>query len=199
MPYNPGHEPEMMMNMEEMKQKLYEYLDEICTYLSANAHWNLKAANGSRRIAVRGFGRWHDNEAKCDFHELEHLEKIVGDKLGYTPKVNMEMVSKAEMYEMRDMNAFQNHFKLWMDAQKELSECLTHAIKKARYVDMQIYDKLCCLASKTQNEKMRVKMAYDSLAFAGWNPHDISVKSKWIHDYFENKHKDGEDINFNLG
>lgn len=187
------------MGREETKKHLYAFLDDICTYLSSGAHWNLRAANASRKLAVRGFGRWHDCEAKQDFCELMHLEKIVGDKLGHMPTVDMQMVNKAEMYDMANMNDFKAHFKMWIDMEEELAECLAHAIAKARTVDMQIYEKLCCMADKAQNEAMRVRMAYDSLDFAGWNPHDISVKSKWIHQYFEAEHKDGEDVNINLG
>lgn len=187
------------MSHEESMKHLRKHLDDIFTYLSAGSHWHMKAANASRKLCVRGLGRWHDAKAKSDFCELECIEKIVGDKLGHMPHIDMQMVVKAEAFDMNNMNDFKTHFKMWMDMEEELSECLSHAIHKARTIDMQIYEKLCCLADKSQNEKMRVRMAYDSLDFAGWNPHDISVKSKWIHEYFEREHKDGEDVNINLG
>lgn len=193
---NPGHDE---MSRDEKLQHLYEYLDEIATYLYAGAHWHTKAANYSRKNLIRGFGRWHDQEAKGDFCALQKLEKIVYDKLGYMPHVDMEMVSKAETYTMNDMGAFKAHFDLWERNESELIECLNHAIHKARTIDIQLYKELMCLEKEVQDERMRAKMAKDSLSFGGWNPHDISVKSKWIHEYFENDHEDGGEININLG
>lgn len=193
---NPGYEE---MSREEMLKHLYEYIDEIATYLYAGAHWHLRAANFSRKNLVRGFGRWHDCEAKGDFCELEKLEKVVGDKLGYMPHVDMQMVTKAESYTMNDMNAFKAHFDIWEHNETELIECLNHAIHKSRTIDIQIYQALMCLEREVQDERMRACMAKDSLAFGGWSGHDISVKSKWIHEYFEKEHHDGEDININLG
>ena len=78
-------------------------------------------------------------------------------------------------------------------------QCLNQAIHKSRTVDIQIYNELICLQKEVQDEKMRARMAHDSLEFAGWNPHDISVKSMLIHKYFEHEHKDGGEININLG
>lgn len=193
---NPGQGE---MSREETLKHLYTHLDDIITYLYAGAHWHLRAANFSRKNLVRGFGRWHDCEAKGDFCEIEKLEKIVQDKLGYMPRVDMQVVSKAEAYTMPDMNAFKAHFDLWEHNESELIECLNHAIHKSRTVDIQIYKCLICLAEEVQDEKMRACMVRDSLAFGGWMPHDISVKSMVIHKYFEHEHKDGEDININLG
>lgn len=193
---NPGRGE---MSYEENRTKLYSKLDEICTYLYRGVHWNAKAANACRKIAIRGLGRYHDHDAKYDFCELQCLEKIVGDKLMYMPKVDMQVVTQAEMYDMANLNDFKAHFKMWMDMEDELDECLIHAIEKARVVDMQIYEKLCCMSAHAQNNCMRIRMIYDSLDFAAWQPHDISVKSMIIHKYFEHEHKDGEEINVNLG
>lgn len=192
---NPGHE----MSHDEAKKHLFMHLDDICTYLYCGTHWHLKAANACRKVLVRGFGRWHDCEAKGDFCQLERLEKVMQDKLGYMPHIDMEMVSKAEMYTMNTMEDFKNHFKLWERNEMELIECLNQAIHASRTIDIQTYKELMCLTDEVQDEKMRASMVKDSLAFGGWNGHDISVKSKWIHEYFEHQHKDGEDININLG
>jgi hypothetical protein len=127
------------------------------------------------------------------------LEKIVGDKTGYMPHVDMAIVAQAEAYEMRDADAFKAHFEVWRKRESELVDCLNRAIHAARTVDVQMYKELMCLADEVQNEIMRACMAKDSLAFGGWNPHDISIKSMIIHKYFEEEHKDGGDININLG
>lgn len=199
MPYDMRNPDHGEMGREETLKYLYEYLDEIATYLYAGTHWHMRAANYSRKNLIRGFGRWHDCEAKGDFCALQKLEKVVNDKLGYMPHIDMEAVSKAEAYAMDDPNAFKMHFDIWEHNESELIECLNHAIHKSRAIDIQIYKELMCLEKEVQDEKMRARMAKDSLAFGGWNGHDISVKSKWIHEYFEHEHKDGEDININLG
>lgn len=193
---NPMHEE---MSHEDKLNHLYKYLNDIATYLYAGTHWHMKAANGSRKNLIRGFGRWHDCEAKGDFCALQKLEKVVQDKLGYTPMVDMETVAKAEAYTMNDSNTFKMHFDIWDKNETELIECLNHAIHKSRTIDIQIYKELMCLEKEVQDERMRAKMAKDSLAFGGWSGHDISVKSKWIHEYFEKDHEDGGEININLG
>lgn len=192
---NPGHD----MSHEEMKKALHDELDHICSYLSAGACWHLRAANACRKMLIRGMGRWHDCEAKGDFCSLEKLLKIIQDKLGYNPKIDMEMAAKAEMYTMNNMEDFKNHFRLWDSNESELIECLNHAIHLSRTIDIQIYKELMCQTKEVQDERMRARMAKDSFAFVSWNPHDISVKSMMIHKYFEHEHKDGSEININLG
>jgi hypothetical protein len=174
-------------------------LDEIATYLYAGVHWHMRAANYSRKNLIRGFGRWHDQEAKGDFCTLIKFEKVVSDKLGHIPAVNMEMVDMAEAYVMSSNQDFKAHFKTWENRERDFSDCLNEAIREARGVDIQIYNELICLQKEVQDEIMRARMARDSLDFGGWNPHDISVKSKWIHEYFEHTHQDGGEININLG
>ena len=203
MPYdnrsNPQTEKHRHMSHEENMKNLHKYLDEIATYLYAGAHWHLRAANYSRKNKIRGFGRWHDCEAKGDFCALMKLEKIVNDKLGYMPLVDMADVAKAEAYEMPDANSFRMHFDIWEHNEKELVECLNHAIHAVRAADIQIYKELLRLAEEVQDEIMRSQMAKDSLTFGGWNPHDISIKSMLIHKYFEEEHSEGSEININLG
>ena len=185
-------------HMNDMSE-FYALIDKIATYLYAGAHWHLRAANYSRRNLIRGFGRWHDCEAKGDFCALVKLEKVINDKLGYMPAVDMHLVSSAEAYIMNDANAFRVHFDLWEKNETELVDCLNRAIHEARTIDIQIYKELMCLAEEVQNEIMRAGMAKDSLAFGGWNPHDISIKSMLIHKYFEEEHSEGNEININLG
>lgn len=196
-PHN-THEYGHMLHGDSEKE-LYTCLDDICTYLYCGMHWHIKAANASRKILVRGFGRWHDCEAKGDFCCLKKLKKIVQDKLGYDPKVDMQMVSKAEAYTMNNLEDFKNHFRIWENNEMELIGCLNKAIHASRTIDIQIYKELMCLAKEVQDEKMRACMVKDSLAFGGWNTHDISIKSMIIHKYFEHEHEDGGEININLG
>lgn len=198
----PGAE-KTMIDGEHTKEEyfvwLQKHLDEICTNLYCGAHWHLKAANASRRLHIRGLGRWHDCEAKGDFCSIERLEKIVGDKLDYSPHVDMQIVMQAEAFEMHSMEEFKKHFDIWEGNESELIDYINCAIHASRMIDIQIYKFLICLADEVQNERMRACMVKESFAFGGWSTHDISVKSKWIHEYFEKEHHDGEDINFNLG
>ncbi|MCL2776052.1 MAG: hypothetical protein FWD71_22320 [Oscillospiraceae bacterium] len=191
---NPGHgDKEAKLN------ELCEELDDIASYLYRGVHWHTKAANYSRENLIRGFGRWHDAEAKGDFCALQNLEKIAGDKLGHIMTVDMAMVSKAESYVMPDINAFKAHFDIWERNEKEFIDCLNEAIELSRCIDIQIYQELICMAKEVQDEIMRACMAKNSLAFGGWSAHDISMKSMIIHKYFETEHKDGGEININLG
>jgi hypothetical protein len=199
MPYDNTVEKHNNMNQNDLLKELYKHLDHIWTYLYSGAHWHMKAANFSRMNMVRGLGRWHDCEAKGDFCTILRMGKIINDKLGYMPMVDMQMVSKAESYTMPDANAFKAHFDIWENNEMELIRCINAAIDVSGKIDIQIYKELICLADEVQNEIMRVCMARDSFAFGGWNPHDISVKSMLIHKYFEHEHKEGEDININLG
>jgi hypothetical protein len=186
-------------NRDDYIKELCTCADEIATYLYAGTHWHMKAANYSRMNCIRGFGRLHDCQSKEDFCDLLKLEKIFIDKLGHIAQVNMETVTKAEAYTMPNADAFKAHFDVWINNESDFSECLNRAIHISRSVDMQIYKELACLAERVQNEIMRARMIKDSFSFGGWNPHDISVKSKWIHEYFEHHHEDGAGINVNLG
>ena len=194
---NPGHEE---MNHEEKKKELCMELDRICTYLFAGCLWHLRAANASRKIHVRGPGRWHDDgEAAGDFCSLKGLLKMSRDRLKYDPRIDMAMVAKAEPYTMNNLDDFKAHFPMWKKNEAELIECLDRAIHLSRTINAEIYEKLMCLIKEVQGECTQIEMAEDSFIFGGYMPHDVSVKSKWMHEYMEHEHKDGDDINFNLG
>jgi len=80
-----------------------------------------------------------------------------------------------------------------------LIEKLNIAISEARLINIEIYEKLCHIQKMAQNEAFRVDLVINNLAFAGFNGHDITVKSKWLHKYFEHCHKLGDVIDFNIG
>lgn len=185
---NPGHEGNDF-NM---------LMDEITTYLWEGEAWHEKAANETRKISIRGVGRWHEAEGCYDAKERVCLEKLFRDKLGYAPMVDMASVDKAYKYTMTGPQDFKNHFQIWIDREKKFIECLDAAIAQAGMVDMELYKKLCCLVDEVQNEAMRAKMVHDRLELSGWNGHDIGVVSKWLHEYFE-KEYDGGKIDFNIG
>lgn len=178
--------------------ELYMALNEICTCMSEGEIWHRKSANECRRMAVRGWGRWHDAESCGDKRIHDKLDKILMDKLMFTPEIDNKMVERANNYMISNMGEFKSHHKHWVDREESLIMALNIAIRKAGSVDMELYQELCCIIKEVQNEVMRVKMTYARLDMGGWTGQDIGVCSKWIHDYFD-KEYDGEDINFNIG
>lgn len=184
--------------MYDEHKDIHELLDEITTYLWVGEAWHEKAANENRKIAIRGVARWHEAEGMCDAKERVCLEKLVRDKLGYAPMVDMSMVDKAYKYTLNNPQEFKSHFTMWIDREKKFIECLNAAISMAGAVDMELYKKLCGMVDEVQNEAMRVKMVHDRLELAGWNGHDIGVCSMILHKYFECEY-DGGMIDFNLG
>lgn len=184
------------MDYSEKKYSSFEEcLNEIGTYLVAGEMWHERSANESRKMAVRGWGRWHDAESCGDKKIYSCLSKIVMDKLGHHITLNPEKINKAMMYSINDLKTHHND---WIDREEHLIKALNEAIEMSRKVDMQLYKKLCEIIDEVQNEKMRVKMILSNLNLTNWNGHDVSVKSKWLHDYFE-KDYDGKCIDFNIG
>lgn len=197
MPYemNPGND----MPHEDAKHALGLELDHICSYLAMGEMWHRKAANECRKLALRGFGRWHEAESCGDADSLTCLSKLVMDKLMYAPKLDMQMVGKAESYSMNNIGDFKAHFSMWSENESELIECLNKAINLSRAMDIELYNKLCHITDEVQNEKMRIRLAHDRLNLGGWQGHDLGVVSMVMHSYFQNEHKQGSMIDLNLG
>jgi len=99
---------------------------------------------------------------------------------------------------MNDLRCFQAHFRLWAQRENELVHEITEAISPMRDINVAIYKALLELKEEVQNEIFRAEHAFNSFTLANWEGHDITVKSKWIHDYFE-KEYDGGCIDFNIG
>ena len=186
-------------NPGETNKELWEHLDDVCSYLSMGSHWHRRTANECRKLAGRGFGRWHEEEGLGDYTSLSELCKILMDKLDYAPAIDVSMLDAAEKFAMNSLNDFKAHFGLWQDSESKLVVCLNHAIHESRAVDIELYEYVCCVAREVQNERMRARMGYDRLELGGWNGHDIGVVNMVLHEYFEKHHKQGEMIDFNLG
>lgn len=187
------------MPHEKQNQELYDALDDICTYFVEGSAWHLTAANQCRKIAIRGMGRWHDCESEDDKKSLDGLLKMLGDRLQYNAKIAYQHVERAQEMEIRNLDDFIKHFHTWIDREKEFIEVLNFAVSKSGAVDMELYQYLCKVVKEVQNECMRARMVFDSFEFTNWQPHDISVKSKWIHDYMEYEYPKSGDLNFNIG
>jgi len=188
------------MSMAEKKNALRECIDDICTYIYSGVHYHQKAANCLRAMALRGFARMNEHLAKVEFEELQDLEKLSTDKLEHVPHVDMEKVVKAESWEMSDMNAFKAHFGEWMNREAMYADCINEAIHYARYVDVQIYGELVCLADRFQEEIFRARLLADRLTLGGWTGADIALVSQTIHEYYEHGEIDPKHpMDYNLG
>jgi len=188
------------MGMAEMKKELCYLMDDISTYLYEGTHFHQKAALCSLKLSIRGFGRLHSHMSKVDYCALQNLEKLSVDKLEHIPHIDMEKVSKAEMWEMLDMNAFKSHLHEWQRREGHYMECINEAIRYARKIDMQLYKELCCLADRVQNEIFRVRLLEDRLVLGGWMGQDIAWVSQTIHEFYENGEPGKHDVmDWNLG
>jgi len=178
---------------------LNDALNYICSYLNAGYTWHKRIANQCRKIHIRGWGRWHDCEADGDSDHLICLEKLLMDKLKYAPTIDMKRAEMASTAKLDNLNDFKDHHRTWKKHEQEGIAALNYAVNASRSVDIEVYYKMCALLDEAQKEVMRLEMAYDRLEFGGWMGHDIGVCSMIVHKYFELEHKDGHDINFNLG
>ena len=211
MPYNPNQpqgrgmpmqhdEEKHHMNMEEKKNHLRELLDDICTYLYSGVHYHQKAANCFRLLSCRGFGRLHEHMSKLEFCELQELEKLCVDKLWHLPHVDMGKVTKAEEWEIKDLNGLKPFFDDWMKRESIYEECINEAINYARKIDMEIYGKLVCIADRYQEEVFRAHLLKNRLALAGWSGADLALVNQIIHDYYEHGKIDPrKPMDYNLG
>jgi hypothetical protein len=180
----------------QQESSFHAHLNAICNFLEQGFCWHKRAANQCRKFGVRGWGRLHDLQSECDAKELVCFEKILFDKIWFCPTYKGGYIADVNINSMEDFKA---HHKQWLAREKEIVPAFNAAIHEARTVDIEIYKKLCSMLCKVQGEIMRVEMILKSLEFAGWNTHDVSVKSKWLHEQAEKGEVSGHDINANIG
>jgi len=171
-------------------------LDKIVSYLERGSHWHRQIANELRKpsLSLRGFGRWHECEAKGDYSSIVCIEKIVRDKLNYDPKIDVSMIDQANNYMVNSVEDFKASFELWISNEKALVECLNKAVNASRTVDIQLYKDLMCLTDEVQCEIMRAGMAKSRLDAANWGSHDLYICSMMLHKHFE----DSDSLDFTL-
>jgi len=180
------------------QQEFYSYLNSICNFLNFGFAFHKRLANQNRKFAVRGWGRVHDRQTHHDADKLICFEKILCDKLGWCPTYDYAKLSEVNSIKINSMESFKQHHVIWKQHEKSIVPTLNKAIHEARTVDIEIYQFLICLLDKVQKEIMRIDMICGSLEFAGWNTHDVSVKSKWLHEQ-EEKGEITHDVNANIG
>lgn len=184
--------------MQQEQEELYEILDHICTCLAEGTLWHMKSANECRKIALKGYGEWHSEESKTDNKTLDEFCEILQDKLDFSPNVNSSEIDKVNNYKISNLEEFREHHLKWIKKEENFVKAMNVAIDKARAIDMELYHKLCEMVDDVQSEISLVKYSYDSLAFAEWMGHDVSIKSKYLYDYFTKEHKKGMPINFRI-
>ena len=184
--------------MDYRHNDFHPLMDKVCTSLFEGEVWHGRSANECRKIAVRGFGRWHDSEAECDMKSRLCLEKLLRDRLGYATSVDTSVAAKPAAYSINGASGLKNHLEAWMRREEEFAETLSEAVRMAATVDICIYKELCCLAEEVQSEAMRVKMCGMRLDMAGWNGHDIGIVSMILHKHFE-EHPHDKYVNVNIG
>jgi len=181
-----------------MNQEFAALMNRICTELLAGEIYHSRAANEFRKIALRGFGRWAESEARGDMNSRVCLEKLLRDKLGFAPTVDTSSLSNEARVAFANISELPSILQKWIDREKEFSKILTQAMKMAAEIDVEIYRELIELTNEVQTEVFRVKLCGVRLELAGWNGHDLGIVSTILHEHFE-KHPDDKYVNVNLG
>lgn len=172
-------------------------MDCIASDLFHGAAWHGAAANAMRNIGLRGFGRLHEYNAAHDFTKRLELEKILCDRLGLTPEIDVADIGHALAVTLGGPAELKPHLEAWLNSEREFAALLTEAVAMAAGVDLCVYEKLTCILAAVQEEVMRVKMLKKRLELGGYSGHDMGVISMMIHEQMENHPELGMD--FNLG
>lgn len=183
---------------QKLDEQLYEVFDHICTCLAEGAMWHMKSANECRNIALKGYGEWHAEESRSDNKTYGEFYQILHDKINFTPNINVAEIDKVNDYKISSLDEFKEHHVKWIKKEESFVKAMNIAIDKVATVDMELYNTLCDMVEDVQGEISLVKYSYDSLAFAEWMGHDVSIKSKYLYDYFTKEHRRGRRINFRI-
>ena len=181
-----------------MNNEFSSLMNQICGALLEGEIWHGKAGNECRKIALRGFGRWHDSEARCDMETRLCLEKLLRDKLGYAPTPDVSGAVRSASMALSGVGELPAHLQSWQNREKAFAATLTKAMRMAAEIDIDIYKELIALTGEVQGEAMRVRLCGARLELAQWSSHDIGIVSMILHKHFE-EHPDDKYINVNLG
>ncbi|MCL2071564.1 MAG: hypothetical protein FWH07_04940 [Oscillospiraceae bacterium] len=173
-------------------------MDEICSELFIGEHYHERCANEFRKIGLRGFGRWCDCESKGDYCSRVALEKLLCDRLDYSPRINTAGIDKALTVQIGDLSALKSTLESWYNREADFITILNKAVELSRSVDISIYGALCELLEEVQTEKTRVKMLNKRLELKGYDGHDVGQVSKELHKYFE-ANPDDKTLDYNVG
>lgn len=180
-----------------MQEELKQTINQMATYLAEGEKWHSRTANQLRIMPnKRGYARIHDDQSIMDAGKLIHLNKMLRDYLKYTPIIDTNYVSKAELYTITTFEDFKKHFDTWMDREKIFKDITNRAISLIRDEDMTLYQEFCNMAKELKIEYMRAEWIKLSLLDCDWEKHHCAVVSKWLHEQAESN---PGDWNFNIG
>lgn len=183
----------------ELTAQVISNLNDVCSHLAVGSAWHKRAANEVRKFYItRGWGRWHEEEAECDDLALTCLTKILKDNVKFIPTLNTTSLAKAYNYTLADFEAFKKHHTDWIEREERFIVALQVTRAAVIDVNFELYEKICKMLPEVQNETMRVDWVHGSCTMTNWEPHDVKVTSRWLHEYFEHEYKGGK-IDFNIG
>ena len=180
-----------------MDRNFTELLDDVCTDLLIGELWHGRAADQYRKIALRGFARWAECEALGDAKCRIALSKLLIDKCGYSPIIDVSNLHDSISFEYDNVSQLRKLLETWMLREQDLAKRLTPVMKMASEYDIEIYRELMRLTDEVQQEAFRVKMVGMRLEGAQWDLHDIYVVNKHLHDWFESN-PDSKTLDFSV-
>ena len=110
-------------------------MDEICTTLTAGSLIHERSALYALKHGLRGFGRLHMYNAKCDFHAKLCLEKLLIDRLDHIPTLDAEALSRAAGYAF-GQTQLKESLQWYLAREEDFIELLKGAVKMAGDIDM---------------------------------------------------------------
>jgi hypothetical protein len=180
-------------------EKLHELLNKVSTELLVGTLWHGKVANECRKISIRGYGRMHEHEANHDFNSRLYIEKILRDKLQFSPMIDTQKLSTALSYSIENIDGFKQLHKDWIERERAFVEVLNELLPLTVKADLQLYKEVCELKDWVEHEIMCIKLLYDRFSATDFYHHDYMRISQDLHEYFENQIKQGEKPNWNIG
>lgn len=177
---------------------LKDIANSITTALLEGELWHEKSAQSCFMIGFRGFGRFHDCESKGDACTRKELSKYLVDNAGIIPVQDVNMVSRAMTYTIKDETMLRTHLESWLAREEGFIETLKSSIAAlSQDKEYTVYKMLCGYLAEVENEHLYVRMLADNLDYVQYSPHHVMIVSMKLHEYFE-KHYDGGRIDFTI-
>lgn len=189
---NTMYQKQPAMQNDPAKNQFKDILNQIITFLDEGHIWHMNAGASCRLEGLRGWGQWHEAEAKCDSCKRLELTKLISDvpALQCVPSTNTQTVAAAHGYTFPDVKtpddlkaAMKAHHEAWIEREKRFCSVIKDAIKLANTFDGNLYSTLLCLQKEVENEIFRVGIVARNLWVAGYEGHHLIVVSKWLHRF----------------
>lgn len=180
-------------------QELIKALNDICTFLMEGEEFHKKSASECRKLAINGWADWHTEECKTDKNALTVFMESLKVNSEFALEINSRQVDRVKLLPIKNIDDFRLHHIEWLEREEDFADAINFAIEKIDASNAKLKKWLELLVDEVQSEIELVKYAYTSLKFGDWMGHDISVKSKWMVDYFKKEYKEKQPIKFNIG